>query len=137
MRVVFPDTNLKRFAPTLEPPGGHIELDGCHSHAGPCRQVRGEQQAFRRVPEHTATKPDQQTPAEIYKPFSSMALRSICIVEKLIDSGGGTQRINDVACSLQNDFENCKNRLSQSPDWICEQFVSNRGRRSWRLRLTG
>ena len=46
MRVVFLDTNLERFAPTLEPPGGHIGLDGRHSLAGPCWRVRGEQQAF-------------------------------------------------------------------------------------------
>ena len=35
-------------------------------------------------------------------------------------------RGSDFVRSLKNDFENCKNRLSQSPDWICEQFVSDR-----------
>jgi hypothetical protein len=46
-------------------------------------------------------------------------------------------RGSDFVRSLKNDFENCKNRLSQSPDWICEQFVSDRSLISWRLRLTG
>lgn len=46
MRDVFLDTNLERFAPTLEQSGGRNGLDGRHSRAGPCWRVRGEQQAF-------------------------------------------------------------------------------------------